>query len=778
MPTDNTSIKSSSTRVAQDQRPQTAGSGRVSNEPSLERDRQHTYRSEGKSLQGDKLSDERGAEGIFKQKINGNYSLPSSPLGSNFSHGAYKTDAGATGYQEQSINYKAITPMQAYPVVQLRQQDSQHIASKPAMAGSQKPRDSFPSQENGYDIRSSSNSTNKTQGHNHIQGQGLYGLPFHSHQDSYSDAIPSSYEYEPVMRQVFDGHGLGWRSSSEEDMPDFSVLSLSDTNGAKRPSEDLHLQPPLNTLIEPPVMASLQVERGRGVAQKPDEELAALAQRSRSQPNYRNLSQPVIRQVEGFDFGSNRNPHIHHYLLAQTNHLPCDRPCYSQREPSAETSYSVRSTPSITSSHLKSTQPTRFDRHSDGMGKSSPVIGHSMRSNRSFPFRTDSQRPQDQTIPSTSEGARVGLVAESPDKILLPSSHNSEVPTSHPAPVRPGLFDQALKPPPIRRYDNRVSPLSQAISSSSLSSITPQHERASPKSLAQVDINQLRRVVHINSNDMKAQLALARKMVEMSSALADQDSQADPKQRAKNREKLIFDAHKMVKKLVNSGYVEAMFYLADCNGRGLLGLENDPKEAFNLYLSAAKLGHAASAYRVAVCCEMGQDEGGGTRRDPLKAVQWYKRAATLGDTPAMYKIGMIQLKGLLGQPRNPREAIVWLKRAAERADEDNPHALHELVRSFVVYRLWLLVFCNLLMNGLANRGCYSNLLARTITSSAMKVIRSNSSPKPPRLATNSHSIGLAPLTSMARLVASLTLGRVLHGIVKPRSKKNTRANWL
>lgn len=44
----------------------------------------------------------------------------------------------------------------------------------------------------------------------------------------------------------------------------------------------------------------------------------------------------------------------------------------------------------------------------------------------------------------------------------------------------------------------------------------------------------------------------------------------------------------------------------------------------------------------------------------------------------MYKTGMILHKGLLGQPRNDREAIVWLKRAAEQADEENPHALHQL----------------------------------------------------------------------------------------------------
>jgi TPR repeat protein len=44
----------------------------------------------------------------------------------------------------------------------------------------------------------------------------------------------------------------------------------------------------------------------------------------------------------------------------------------------------------------------------------------------------------------------------------------------------------------------------------------------------------------------------------------------------------------------------------------------------------------------------------------------------------MYKLGMILLHGSLGEQKNPREAINWLRRAAEQADEENPHALHEL----------------------------------------------------------------------------------------------------
>jgi TPR repeat protein len=39
---------------------------------------------------------------------------------------------------------------------------------------------------------------------------------------------------------------------------------------------------------------------------------------------------------------------------------------------------------------------------------------------------------------------------------------------------------------------------------------------------------------------------------------------------------------------------------------------------------------------------------------------------------------MILLKGLLGQQKHLGEAINMLKRAADFADEENPHALHEL----------------------------------------------------------------------------------------------------
>src|SRR5690606_20389679 len=95
-------------------------------------------------------------------------------------------------------------------------------------------------------------------------------------------------------------------------------------------------------------------------------------------------------------------------------------------------------------------------------------------------------------------------------------------------------------------------------------------------------------------------------------------------------------------------YPEAQFFLANCYGNGSLGLSIDVEKAFNLYLQASKQNHAAATYRAAVCYEL----GAGTKRDPNRAVQFYRKAAALGEKAAMYKLGVIQLNGMLNQQRN------------------------------------------------------------------------------------------------------------------------------
>ena len=263
--------------------------------------------------------------------------------------------------------------------------------------------------------------------------------------------------------------------------------------------------------------------------------------------------------------------------------------------------------------------------------------------------------------------------------------------SAHPPPVRPGLMPDSMvsqlgnRPPPVRMHTG--PPPQQMPTQGAIPQQHQQPQKQAPPPIATTkapkeppvtpgELEELRTRVKIDPNDQATALRMAKKLVEASEVLV--PDVPDPKMRQRMRERYVFDSQKILKKLVNVQNLDAIFFLADCVGRGALSHEPDSKEAFALYQSAAKLGHAQAAYRTAVCCEIGNEDGGGTRKDPLKAIQWYKRAASLGDTPAMYKVGIILLNGLLGQPKNPREAVGWLKRAAERADADNPHALHEL----------------------------------------------------------------------------------------------------
>jgi TPR repeat protein len=184
------------------------------------------------------------------------------------------------------------------------------------------------------------------------------------------------------------------------------------------------------------------------------------------------------------------------------------------------------------------------------------------------------------------------------------------------------------------------------------------------------------------TNDPRLQLNYA-KFLLTATARAFSRTQ-DPKRVKKARENMIMEAQKIVKKLASHsgmgkhGYAEAQLFLANCYGTGGLGLQKDTEKAFSLYLQGSKQNHAGCTYRAAVCYEV----GAGTKRDKNHAMQFYRKAANLGEPTAMYKVGIILLKGFLGQPKNPREGISWLKRASQSADQDHPHALHELAMAY------------------------------------------------------------------------------------------------
>ncbi|KAH8917630.1 HCP-like protein [Atractiella rhizophila] len=186
-----------------------------------------------------------------------------------------------------------------------------------------------------------------------------------------------------------------------------------------------------------------------------------------------------------------------------------------------------------------------------------------------------------------------------------------------------------------------------------------------------------------NDTDPETQFIFAKYLIEAAKQLSRniKPGQGDEKMLKKYRDSLLQESLKLVKRLATQGtglgkpaFAEAQFFLANCLSHGTLGLQVDHEKAYNLYVQASKQNHPSATYRTAVCNEL----GAGTRRDLNRAVLFYRKASALGDTAGMYKLGIILLNGLLGQKPNPKDAVGWLKRAASQADEDTPHALHEL----------------------------------------------------------------------------------------------------
>lgn len=526
---------------------------------------------------------------------------------------------------------------------------------------------------------SRSDETGTTKNNGGLNARGLVSRPQHSTHNSLGDVYDSYYDTAQNDQQTqVQSETNHQPRSPDEVMPNFDAVPHTYTSYSQAMAIDDHLPPQQNTTESQQIS---QYQRGNTEASSRPAHIATQVSRSKSQPNLNDQRSRNHQPSNDFVFE----------LPGETPPLPPMTPLKDNIGPRNFEYPDARSQSRNQEARFRHEQRDIPPSNGSNGGENPNEPGHQGLQRTEW-YR--SPPPHDEFV-RDRQGIRPGS---------RPSTANAMGPTSRPktpaanpdalppqpTPIRPGLMQgsssqQSAKPPPIRQYNSSPSHLQHSNSTNLPVAPPPFSVKHDSVPVTLEELESLRQAVKTNPSDQKAQLTLAKKMVEAASALVDDGGRADQKTKGKAREKYILDAHRIVKKLVNNNSTDATFYLADCYSRGILGLEIDTKEAFSLYQTAAKAGHAQSAYRVAVCYEMGQDEGGGTRRDPQKAMQWYKRAANLGDTPAMYKIGIIQLKGLLGQPKDPKEALTWLKRAADRADEENPHALHELVSSLSWY---------------------------------------------------------------------------------------------
>ena len=500
----------------------------------------------------------------------------------------------------------------------------------------------------------------------------------HAQHNSLGEVLDSYYAPPQQSYSRFGGNAVRHQQPTEERMPDFDVLPELESNHKRGTSIDQHLKSQQET---PKTSSRHYNDFNARKARSPVSRALPEIPRSKSSPNLNFQHGPVAELDSDFKFelpGSvpaMPQQHSPHNGRTYNDGQAANRPNLLVQSQNLQRDTRLQDQNYIQSQGIKSTGTSPVT-YQDPSQYEKIALGSS-RQNNVFENRLP-QSPSSVPSPPLANGA----------------PFNPDALPQHPAPVRAGLLQNAPptqppKPPPMRRYDNGSSPLQEISPTQSpqTSRSSRQGENSPPVTYAELE--RLKQDARAHPSDHKIQMVLAKRLAEAALVLADEGGRADQKTSVKNRERYMADAQRVLKKLIQNGYPEAMFFYGDCHSRGALGLNADAREAFGLYQSAAKAGHAQAAYRVAVCCEMGLDEGGGTKRDPLKAMQWYQRASTLGDTPAMYKMGIIQLKGLLGQPKNPAEALTWLKQAAERADKENPHALHELVSPYAdLYLLW------------------------------------------------------------------------------------------
>ena len=543
----------------------------------------------------------------------------------------------------------------------------------------------------------------------------------HAQQDSLGEVFDSYYDRtRPETKPYVKENPYQRRRASLDEMPNFSATHTSNASHGHEMTIDQHLQPQLTRTAQAHPALPLQDLYSDQRQPSANTRAADPFPRSRSQPDFNGQRSPSSRpeQDQSLDFSvsrsAERRPATSNSRLGPRGQYPArpptDRLYQDPRAKGQQYSGPVPGTgqmperprgngyhdPRHPDRHRSPLMPNGYaDSRQQDEYLPAPQDRYRSLPPQNGPYGDPGQQDRHRSPPVQNAQPLDDRIRRTGGEPSGPSPNSRNGPTSppnkplpnpdalphHPAPIRPGLIgaspvNSANKPPPVRQYNNNASPINLAGPAEAPGPGRSKDGKRGSDSVTYQELDKLRQKTQANPEDQVTRFLLAKKLVEASTVLINE--RADPKSRDKARDDYIAQALKMLKKLSSNQYPEAMFYVGDCYSRGALGLQADVKEAFTLYQSAAKANHAQAAYRVAVCCEMGQDEGGGTRKDPVKAMQWYKRAAQLGDVPAMYKMGIIQLKGLLGQPRNPKEALVFLKKAAERADTENPHALHEL----------------------------------------------------------------------------------------------------
>lgn len=118
----------------------------------------------------------------------------------------------------------------------------------------------------------------------------------------------------------------------------------------------------------------------------------------------------------------------------------------------------------------------------------------------------------------------------------------------------------------------------------------------------------------------------------------------------------------------NQGVAEARVYLARCYATGD-GVKQDRKEAFRLYLLAARTNHRYAVYQVGAYI---LDGLGDNPPDSEKALSWFIKSAELGDSDGQVIAAAFYL---FSENKNTETGLMWLKKSVEQKNKVAYHLM-------------------------------------------------------------------------------------------------------
>ena len=121
-----------------------------------------------------------------------------------------------------------------------------------------------------------------------------------------------------------------------------------------------------------------------------------------------------------------------------------------------------------------------------------------------------------------------------------------------------------------------------------------------------------------------------------------------------------------IRKLADSGYAPAEFYLAEALQDGKAGLAKDPTQSRNWLEKAAEGGDRTAMHNLA----LDEHEGVGGPRNAVAAAEWFRRAADLGLLDSQFNLAALYEHGD-GVSQNPAEAYKWYLIAGRSGDAES-----------------------------------------------------------------------------------------------------------